>query len=145
MKVAIGSDHKGFKLKVEAVNYLDMWGVEIIDVGTTTDEECDYPKYAYLVANAVANGDAKRGILISDNGIGMAIVANKITGVRAACCQTWKEAQESCERFGTNVLCVGEDVDMWQILDSWLHSEFMEENKPQFDLISQVESHLKAR
>lgn len=140
MIIGVGSDHKGFKLKEEALNYLQIWGFDIKDFGTTSEESpCDYPKYAYLVSKGVASGKISRGILISENGMGMSIVANKVKGVRAAYCTDWKEAKLSRELYSSNVLCIGEDADISLIMEVWLATDFNAEHERQITLISQIE------
>ena len=139
MIIGVGSDHKGFKLKEEALNYLQIWGFGIKDFGTINEEPCDYPKYAYLVSKDVAYGKISRGILISQNGMGMAIVANKIKGVRAAYCTDWRDAKLSRELYSSNVLCIGEDADISLIMEVWLATDFNDEHERQISLITQIE------
>jgi len=124
MKIGIGSDHRGFRLKEEAISCLQIWGFEIVDMGPLTNEACDYPKYAYLVSKAVASGELDRGVLICGTGIGMSIVANKIKGVRAARCVNWQDAKFCREHHDSNVLCVGDDADISLMLETWLGTEF---------------------
>jgi len=124
MKIAIGSDHRGLKLKEEAVNYLQMWGFEVVDFGTESSEECDYPKYAYLVSNAVVKGEVDYGILICGTGIGMSIAANKVKGIRAARCMDWQDAKVCREHGNANVLCMADDADVSLMMETWLAAEF---------------------
>ena len=84
MTVALGADHAGFALKEALKPALDARGVTWRDLGTTSTDSVDYPDYAGRVAHAVAGGDAERGILVCGSGVGMAIAANKVAGVRAA-------------------------------------------------------------
>lgn len=86
MKIAVGADHAGFELKDHLRRYLEGLGHEVRDFGTSSSESTDYPDYAELVGRAVAGGEAERGLLVCGTGIGMAIAANKIPGVRAANC-----------------------------------------------------------
>jgi ribose 5-phosphate isomerase B len=93
-----------------------------------------------LVSRAVVTGRVSRGILISETGIDMCVVANKIKGVRAVRCVNWKDAKISREQNASNVICIGEDADVSLILESWLSSEFDAENySHQIDQISQIE------
>lgn len=140
MIVGVGSDHKGFKLKEEALTYLQIWGMDVKDFGTTSEEPCEYPKYAYLVAKAVSSGRIDRGVLITDMGMGMSIVANKVKGVRAAYCSNWKEAKISRELYSANVLCLSEDADISMIMEVWFNTEFdvMKHGK-QVNVIAQIE------
>src|SRR5437016_8233401 len=84
VKIAIGSDHAGFEVKERLKARLAKEGFEVKDFGTTSPESTDYPDYAYLVAHAVARGEAERGVLVCGSGIGMSIAANKVAGARAA-------------------------------------------------------------
>ena len=88
-KIVIGSDHAGFDQKKRAARELEALGVEVEDKGTFSDESVDYPDYGAAVGRAVASGEADRGVLICGSGIGVAMAANKIHGVRAAVC--WNE------------------------------------------------------
>ena len=82
--IAIGSDHGGFQMKKELMLYLESKGIEFKDFGTYSEDSCDYPVYAKAVSNAVAKGEAEKGILVCGTGIGMSIAANKIKGIRAS-------------------------------------------------------------
>ncbi|MFC1475971.1 ribose 5-phosphate isomerase B [Candidatus Zixiibacteriota bacterium] len=86
MKIFIGADHKGYLLKQHLISLLQGQGHEITDVGTDSEESCDYPDYGLQVARAVAAGQAERGITVCWTGNGMNIAANKIPGVRAGLC-----------------------------------------------------------
>ena len=82
--VALGADHGGFQLKEQLKKALAGWGYSVADVGTNSEEPCDYPDFAYAVARMVASGEAARGVMIDGVGIASAIVANKVPGIRAA-------------------------------------------------------------
>jgi|UniRef100_A0A7V3PSY6 ribose 5-phosphate isomerase B len=110
MIVAIGADHRGFRLKEKLKEFLRQQGYRIVDKGTFTPERTDYPDYAFAVGEAVASHRAQRGILICATGIGMSIAANKIAGVRAALCFNQKTARLSREHNDANVLCLGADL-----------------------------------
>src|SRR3989344_479392 len=84
MRVALGADHGGYNLKKEIRDFLVAEGYKTVDYGTNTLEPCDYPLYAYKVANAVSKKNADLGVLICKSGNGMAMVANKLPGIRAA-------------------------------------------------------------
>ena len=84
MKIGIGNDHRGYKLKVELVEFLKNLGYEVVNFGSDSEEAVDYPVYAFKVGEAVAKGEVDRGILICRTGIGMSIAANKVKGVRCA-------------------------------------------------------------
>ncbi len=109
-KVIAGSDHAGLALRGEAVKVAEAAGLEVDDLGPFSGESVDYPDYARQVAEAVASGRAKLGILVCGTGIGMSIAANKVKGVRAAHCTTEFEARMARAHNDANVLCVGERV-----------------------------------
>jgi ribose 5-phosphate isomerase B len=110
MKIALGCDHAGFELKGLVSEYLEGEGHEVIDEGTFTIESCDYPDFAERVAMRVASGEAERGILVCATGIGMAMTANKIHGVRAAVCNDLYTARYSRLHNDSNVLAIGARV-----------------------------------
>ncbi len=109
-KVIAGSDHAGLALRGEAVKVAKAAGLEVEDVGPFSGDSVDYPDYAKKVAEAVASGRAKLGILVCGTGIGMSIAANKVKGVRAAHCTTEFEARMARAHNDANVLCIGERV-----------------------------------
>lgn len=140
MRVGVGSDHHGFKLKEEALFCLQLWGFDVKDFGTLTEDPCDYPKFAYALGKAIARKEIDRGVLICNTGIGMSIAANKVNGVRAARCVNWQEAKLCCEENAANVLCVGDDADISLIMEAWLGAEFLVEHAKRVTQISQIES-----
>jgi ribose 5-phosphate isomerase B len=107
MKIAIGADHGGFILKEKLRGQLAALGHEVADFGTTSTESCDYPDFAHAVGEWVADGRADRGLLICTTGIGMAMAANKIAGVRAAPAQSDDEVRMTREHNNANVLAIG--------------------------------------
>jgi ribose 5-phosphate isomerase B len=109
-KVIAGSDHAGLALRAEAVRIAREQGFEVQDLGPFSGESVDYPDYARQVAEAVASGAARFGILVCGTGIGMSIAANKVKGVRAALCTTEFEARMARAHNDANVLCIGERV-----------------------------------
>ena len=110
MKIALGCDHAGLELKGLVSAYLEGDGHEVMDEGTFTAESCDYPDFAEKVAMRVAAGEAERGILVCATGIGMAITANKIRGIRAAVCNDLYTARYSRLHNDSNVLAMGARV-----------------------------------
>ena len=106
MKVSIASDHAGFEQKQRLAAYLAARGHEVIDRGPENDDRVDYPDFAALVAADVANGAAERGVLVCGTGIGMAIAANKVDGIRAANVTTPEFAQLAREHNDANVVTV---------------------------------------
>lgn len=127
-KIAIGSDHGGFKLKEELKKYLSAKGYSVKDYGTYSQDSCDYPDYAYAVAKAVAAGNCKKGITICKSGIGNSIVANKVCGARAALCYNITAARLSREHNDANILVLGasfvKPVLAKRILSIWLKTKF---------------------
>ncbi len=107
MKIAIAADHGGFILKEKLRARLAAMGYDLADFGTTSTESCDYPDFAQAVGEAVAEGRADRGLLICTTGIGMAMAANKVGGVRAAPAQSEDETRMTREHNDANVLTLG--------------------------------------
>ena len=128
MKVAAGSDHRGYEVKRRVVALLQRMGHETLDVGTSSRESVDYPDFAFQVSEAVATGQADRGILICGTGIGMCIAANKVPGVRAAPCHDCITAEMSRRHNNANVLCLSADLLGEELIDRmvriWLDTEF---------------------
>lgn len=110
MKISIGSDHGGYKLKLEIIDHLRGRGIEVEDVGCDSEESCDYPVYADKVTEAILSGNADRGILVCGTGIGMSIAANKKKGIRAALCHDTFSAEATRQHNNANVLCMGARV-----------------------------------
>jgi ribose 5-phosphate isomerase B len=109
-KLIAGSDHAGLALRAEAVRVATAAAFEVEDLGPFSGESVDYPDYARRVAEAVAAGRARFGILVCGTGIGMSIAANKVKGIRAAHCTTEFEARMARAHNDANVLCIGERV-----------------------------------
>lgn len=128
MKVAIGSDHRGFLLKEQIKSAFTPQNIEFQDFGAKSRESCDYPDFAFPVAEAVAGGQAERGILICGSGNGMLIAANKVRGVRAAMALTPEMARLSRLHNDANVLSIPADyVDpqlVPKIVKVWLETQF---------------------
>jgi ribose 5-phosphate isomerase B len=126
--IALGADHAGLSLKETLKAWLGDEGHEVLDLGTHTADSVDYPDYAARVADAVAGGSAERGILVCGTGIGMAIAANKVPGVRAAPCVDVHTARLAREHNDTNVLALGArivgDDDALRIVRVWLETAF---------------------
>jgi ribose 5-phosphate isomerase B len=107
MRVAVACDHAGFPMKGTVIDTLMALGHEVIDLGTNSTESVDYPDYAIKLGQAVAGGDAERGILLCGSGVGACIAANKIKGVYAAICHDFYSAHQGVEHDDMNVLCLG--------------------------------------
>ncbi len=108
--VVLGADHGGFALKEELKAFIRESGYSVIDVGTNRAEACDYPDFAFKVAETVARGDAQRGIMIDSVGIGSAMAANRVPGVLAAKCNNVVEAKSAREHNYANVLTLGAKI-----------------------------------
>jgi ribose 5-phosphate isomerase B len=108
MRIAIGADHAGFLLKEDIAAHLRKAGHEILDLGTHSTERVDYPDFGAAVGRAVAAGEADRGVCVCGSGIGIAIAANKVPGVRAATVHDVTSAHLAREHNAANVVCVGE-------------------------------------
>ncbi|AFS71594.1 ribose 5-phosphate isomerase B [Exiguobacterium antarcticum] len=128
MKVAIGADHGGFKLKAELTELLQELGMDYTDFGTYSSDSIDYPDVAIRVAEAVANGEFDRGILICGTGIGIGIAANKVKGIRAALVHDTFSAKATRQHNNSNILTMGERVIgpglARDIAKIWLETEF---------------------
>ena len=131
--IAIGSDHGGFALKQALMKHLEARGLAFKDYGTYTEASCDYPVYAKAVANAVANGECERGIIICGTGIGVSITANKVPGIRAALCGDCFSAEATRQHNDANVLCMGARVTgeglALKIADIFLDTPFSEDER----------------
>ena len=128
MKLMIGSDHGGFELKEEVKKYLESLGHEVVDVGTYTPDSCDYPDIAKAGCEKITSGECERGILICGTGIGISMAANKIRGIRAACCSDTYSARYTRLHNDANVLCMGARVVgpglACELVDAYLSVEF---------------------
>lgn len=128
MAIAIGSDHGGYVLKEEIKKWLAENGYQYKDFGTHSTDSCDYPDIAGAVAQAVAAGQCRRGIIVCGTGIGVCIAANKVKGIRAALCHDTFSARASREHNDANILTLGERVIgrglALDIVAVWLQSEF---------------------
>jgi ribose 5-phosphate isomerase B len=128
MRIVIGSDHGGLRLKNEIITYMKDNNITYHDVGTYTADSVDYPDISRCVAQAVAGGEYDRGIIICGTGIGVSIAANKVQGIRAALCHDVYSAQMSREHNDANVLTMGERVIgpglALAIVEKWLGTEF---------------------
>jgi ribose 5-phosphate isomerase B len=128
MRVALGADHAGYQLKDQIKQHLQLQGIDVRDEGTSSPESVDYPDYARAVAHDVSEQRADLGILVCGSGIGMAITANKIDGIRAANVSTEYEAQMSREHNNANVLALGARIinpdEAFRIVDKWLGTAF---------------------
>ena len=128
MKVAIGADHAGYEEKENIKKVLDEIGVEYVDLGTNSLDSVDYPNFGKAVGEAVANGEAERGIVVCGSGIGISIAANKVHGVRAALVWNEETAKLSRQHNDANVLAIGARTTpngtIPNIVKAWFETEF---------------------
>ncbi len=129
--IAVGADHGGFKMKEELKGFLNELGHRVHDFGTNSEAAVDYPDFAHAVGRAVADGTADLGIIIDGAGIGSAMTANKVPGVRAAACYSVDVASNSREHNDANVLTLGSKTitppQMREIVRVWLAAEIKED------------------
>lgn len=128
MKIALGADHAGFELKQKIKDHLLGKGLQIQDEGTNSGDSVDYPDFARMVGEDVTHGRANLGILVCGTGIGMAIAANKVTGIRAANVSNEFEAQMSREHNDANVVTLGarilDEATALKLVDKFLETPF---------------------
>jgi ribose 5-phosphate isomerase B len=128
MRIVVGSDHAGFALKGDLLPYLRELGHEVDDVGSFDPAPVDFPDIARKVAAAIVSGKAERGLMVCGTGVGAAIGANKMKGIRAAVCHDVHSAHQSVEHDDVNVMCIGAQiVGPWLARDlvaAWLAARF---------------------
>ncbi|MBI4091050.1 MAG: ribose 5-phosphate isomerase B [Candidatus Komeilibacteria bacterium] len=128
MKIALGSDHAGFRYKTLLKDWLIERGHEIVDFGTYSSVPVDYPHFIRPVARAVANGEFERGIVLGGSGNGEAMVANRVSGVRCSLCWNEESARLARAHNDANVLSLGErllsEADLLAIVSIWLETKF---------------------
>lgn len=126
--IALASDHAGYLYKEKIKGLLTQLGLTYRDFGTNSEQPCDYPDEGHIASEAVSTGAADRGILVCGSGIGMDIVANKSTGVRAALCVTEEMASVSRRHNDANILVLGERITPWETVEKiiriWLSTPF---------------------
>ncbi|MEM8946628.1 MAG: ribose 5-phosphate isomerase B [Planctomycetota bacterium] len=147
MRIAIGSDHRGYHLKEKLTNILQTKGHDVTDVGTDVTEAVDYPDFAALVGKDVSDGKVDRGVLICGTGIGMAITANKFPGVRAAACTDEVTVEIARRHNDLNVLCLSADMlsprVVERMVEIWIDTEFEGgRHSRRVDKILQIESNI---
>lgn len=128
MKIAIASDHAGFRYKQAIQNHLASLGHEVVDFGTDSSESCDYPDFIVPAARAVAAGECERGIVLGGSGNGEAIAANRIGGIRCALCWSVETARLGRLHNQANMISIGErtvsEELALEIVDTWLETPF---------------------
>ena len=128
MRIAVGSDHAGYELKEQIATHVRDAGHEIVDCGTDSTDRVDYPDFGAAVGRAVSGGDADGGICVCGSGIGIAMAANKIAGIRAGVVWDATSARLTREHNDANVICIGERLVGPQValdaVDAWLGASF---------------------
>jgi len=128
MRIAVGTDHRGFAIRTKVVELVEQLGHEVQDVGTFSVDAVDYPDIAAQVAEKVSHGEVDRGILVCGKGLGMCIAANKFHGVRAAPCHDDLTAEMSRRHNDANILCLSADLLGERLIDRmielWLSTPF---------------------
>ncbi len=148
MKIAIGADHAGFKLKEEIKKFLTVQGIEPLDLGTYSENSVNYAEYAEKVALAVAKKETDRGILICGTGIGMSIAANKVAGIRAALVHSIYTAKMASQHNKANIICFGGRVespeDAKGFIEIWLETPYEgERHQERLSKIEELEKKCK--
>lgn len=133
MRIALANDHAGLGIKPAVIDELQRLGHEVLDLGTNDTQSVDFPDYAGVVGRAMQQGQAERGILICGSGIGMAIAANKLQGVRASVAHDTYSAHQGVEHDGMNVLCLGSrvigDAVARELVRAFVGAKFQEEDR----------------
>ena len=148
MKLAIGCDEAAYSLKMVLIKHLEQKGIEVVDYGAEAGETVLYPDVAWKVAKAVADGEFERAILVCGTGIGMAMTANKVPGVRAAVCHDPYSAERSRKSNNAQIMCMGERVIgvelATSLVDIWLECDFAGGGSaPKVDRMMEIESMYK--
>jgi ribose 5-phosphate isomerase B len=122
MRIAIGSDHAGFRLKEQIHDYLQESGLQVEDVGVFSEDSADYPDTAFEVAMRVARSEVEAGVLICGTGVGMSIAANKVHGIRAAHASDPVTARLSREHNNANIVCLGSRIIGTEVAKAIVHT-----------------------
>ena len=144
MKIIIGNDHAATAMKFEIMEYLKELGHEVVNVGTDSNESCNYPEYGEKVGRAVVAGEADCGVLICGTGVGISIAANKVPGVRAAVCSDVTTARLVKEHNNANIIAFGARIvgtePAKDIVKAYLDAEFLGgRHQPRIDMIHEIE------
>ncbi|MBP1155693.1 MULTISPECIES: ribose 5-phosphate isomerase B [unclassified Paenibacillus] len=137
MKIALGNDHCGYPMKDKVKQVLESLGCEVIDLGCHSEEPVDFPDIARVVCDSVRRGDVVRGIMVCGTGVGAAIAANKIPGIRASVCHDVHSAHQCVEHDDVNIMCIGA-----QIIGPWLAEDLV---KAYIQAKFSVEEHFRRR
>jgi ribose 5-phosphate isomerase B len=149
MRIAVGTDHRGFPIRSKVIELVKQLGHEVLDVGAFSPDAVDYPDVAADVAHRVSHGEVDRGILVCGTGLGMCIAANKVPGVRAAPCHDDITAEMSRRHNDANVLCLSGDLLGERLIDRmieiWLTTPFEGgRHARRVDKITQIEREVEA-
>lgn len=143
MKVVIGSDHAGYRQKENLKDYLKSKNIEVVDLGTNSEESVDYPEFGKKVGEAVTTQPFDFGVVVCGTGIGISIAANKVKGVRAALVYDTETARLAKEHNNANVIAIGGRTtsfdDARKIVDSYIDAKFEERHQKRLDLINKME------
>ncbi len=127
MKIGIASDHQGYKLKSKLISYLKKQNLEVIDYGTNSEQNTDYPDYAFKIGEEIVNENISKGILICGSGIGMSIACNKVKGIRCAKVDNINEAYMTRKDNDANVIAISKKQSFWnakKIINTFLNTEY---------------------
>lgn len=128
MKIAIGGDHAGYRLKQQCMAYMSAAGIEWTDYGSYDDKPVDFPDIAQKICRAILNGDAERGIMFCGTGVGASIACNKIAGIRAAVAHDIYSAHQCVEHDDVQILCLGGQIIghtlAMELINAFLKAEF---------------------
>lgn len=144
LKIAAGSDHAGLILKRALIAHLESLGAQVLDLGTHSEESCDYPNYAKLVCEKVQSGEVQKGLLCCGSGIGISIAANKFRGIRCALCHDYYTATMSREHNDANIIAIGERVTgvdvAKQMVEKFMNTPFMVDHPNNSRRVGQINS-----
>ena len=144
MKIGIASDHRGYNLKEKIINYLKSCSIGTIDFGTNSTDSVYYPKYAFILSNAVISKTIDFGIAICGSGIGISIACNKVKGIRCAKVSNVDDAIHTREDNDANIMAIGENInekDLFKIIDAFINTPFsnLEKHKRRINMIKEYE------
>ena len=149
MKIAVGSDHRGYPVKEAVKRHLEAQGHQVEDFGCYSEEAANYVVYARQVAMAVREGRFERGVLLCNDGLGMSIVANKVPGIRCALCTDCYYARIAREHNDANILAFGcrtPVAEALKIVDTWLATPFEGgRHIPRLEMITRLEQEMMGR
>ncbi|TAH71126.1 MAG: ribose 5-phosphate isomerase B [Anaerolineaceae bacterium] len=146
MKIAVGSDHAGYELKVKLLDQIKALGHEIVDFGSYDPNPVDFPDIAKLLTASILSGECERGIMFCGTGVGAAIACNKVKGIRASVCHDIYSSHQCVEHDNVQVMCLGNQIIghtvALELINSFLNAKFStdEDFRRRVDKLSQMES-----